>query len=92
MNKLIPVLFTALIFLLIDLYAFQAIKVAIANSSMLVKRIVTILYWSVTLFSIAGLVAFRIGDPEIFGRKTRTFIITGIASNYLIKFFMILIL
>jgi uncharacterized protein len=92
MNKLIPVLFTALIFVLIDFYAFQAIKVAIANSSILVKRIVTIFYWSVTLFSIAGLVAFRIGDPEMFGRKTRTFIITGIASNYLIKFFMIFFL
>ena len=89
---MIVILITALIFVLIDLYVFQAIKIAVSDSSLLIKRIVIGGYWTITLATLGLFFLFNFGDPDALGPKTRTFIITGIVSNYFIKLFIVLFL
>ena len=92
MNKLILVSLTAIIFILIDLYVFQAVKSVISNWRHEVKLIVGILFWGLTLISIAGLFIYHFGDPQKVGRLWRNFIMVMLFVNYFSKLFAVIVL
>ena len=56
MNRLLFVTVFSIIFLLIDYYAFQAIRILIANSSVSFQRIIKIVYFAFTFLVIAAIV------------------------------------
>ncbi len=92
MNKLVIVSLTAIIFILIDLYVFQAVKTVISNWRHEVKLAVRILFWGLTLISIAGLFIYHFGDPQKVGRLWRNFIMVMLFVNYFSKLFAVIVL
>ena len=92
MNKLILVSLTAIVFILIDLYVFQAIKSVMSNWRHEVKLILGILFWGLTLISIASLFIYHFGDPQKVGRLWRNFIMVMLFVNYFSKLFAVIVL
>jgi uncharacterized protein len=92
MNKLIIIPIFALVFILLDLYAFQALKVVIENLTEPWKRSLTIIYWSVTAITILGFFAYHFSPVDSIGKGFWTFVLVGIFMNYFSKFFGILFL
>src|SRR5690606_5658258 len=92
MTKLIVVPLIALIFILIDLYVFQAIKTVMVNWRDDVKIVVQILFWGLTFLSIASLFVYHFGDPQKVGRLWRNFIMVMLFVNYFSKIFAVLVL
>ncbi len=89
MNKLIFLVVTSLLFLLIDFYVFQAVRVVTHDLSGSVRRGISIAYWSLTGLTLVALYAYNLLNPDLFGRSGRMFILTGIFANYFSKLFML---
>ncbi len=86
MNKLIGIPIIAIVLLLIDYYAYSAIK------SVTTSKLVSQIYWGVSVVSIVALFAYHFLPPDLLGKKVRMLIMTGIFINYFSKFFGILFL
>ncbi|MEY5047903.1 MAG: hypothetical protein RLZZ175_1262 [Bacteroidota bacterium] len=91
-NKLIIVPLVLFIFALIDWYVFQGIR-SVTNhfkpeNQLLLSRI----YWSVTVLTFAAFLFYHFGNPYLFGRTFRNFLLVGVFINYFSKIFVVLFL
>lgn len=84
--------FFALIFLLIDYYVFQGIKLLSIGLSENTRKIIHGTYWSLTILTFAGYFTYHFINPDIVGTKFRTFIMVGIFMNYFSKIFAVFFL
>ncbi|MBR9831022.1 metallophosphoesterase [bacterium] len=87
MNKLIVIPIIALLFILIDWYVFQGVRVLIQNSSELTQKSVKIAFWSITALSLFAFFLYHFSNVDLLGKSVRMFILVGIFMNYLAKVF-----
>jgi hypothetical protein len=92
MSKLILIPLVAVIFILIDLYVFQALKIAVQNFSPLSKNIVFGIYWGFTAITLLGFFLYHFGNPDFFSRVARQFMLVLVFMNYLSKTIALLVL
>lgn len=92
MSKLILIPIVAVVFILIDLYVFQAVKIAVQNFSPLGKNIVFGIYWGITAITLLGFFLYNFGNPDSFSRVARQFMLVLVFMNYLSKTIALLVL
>ncbi len=92
MNKLIFIPIVAFIFIVIDIYVFQAVQTAFQGISPIRKKILDYIFWGITLVSVTTLFCAAFLHPDILGDKLRSFLITGIFINYFSKIFVVFFL
>ncbi len=92
MSKTILIPLVAVVFILMDLYVFQAVKLSLQNVNLLWKNIVYGLYWGITALTIAGFFLYHFGNPDAYSRIFRSFLLVIVFINYFSKFFAALIL
>lgn len=92
MNKLIIIPVVSLIFLLIDWYVWQAIKVSFQNTSDNTQAISKYIFWGLSVITITGMWLYNFTPPEWLGKNLRTIIMVGIFINYLSKIFVVVFL
>lgn len=80
------------VFLLIDLYVFQALKFLVRSSSEATQRTVTWCYWGFSALSIGTYLALQLLPPDSIGRVTRTMLWAAILIAYFSKFITIIFL
>ena len=73
------------IMLALDTYFYLALRTVSQNLSPRAKLIITIVYWSVTLLSIIGLLLFVLTEQELMGKGLRTYIFGIIMGLFLAK-------
>ncbi|MCH8233924.1 MAG: metallophosphoesterase [Bacteroidetes bacterium] len=92
LSRIFSVSIAAFILIMIDLYVYQAIKIVIIDLNPLWTKIIVWTYWGVTLLTVASLYYYNFGNPYIFGRVSRTFLLAGIFINYFSKLFAVFFL
>jgi uncharacterized protein len=85
-------IFFGLLFLVIDYYVFQAIKIVSEDCSPVSKNIVRIGFWVPTVLSIGALLWWTLGDPYQVSAGTRNWILTGLVAMYFSKVFAVVVL
>src|SRR5436305_6715333 len=89
MSKLIPVLIATAILLSIDFYAFQAIRTVTHNSSISVKRVVTISYWLVSLITIGFIWYIVFFDYYTLPKVIRVYMLSALFVFYIPKILIV---
>ncbi|MCU0340190.1 MAG: metallophosphoesterase [Spirosomaceae bacterium] len=90
MSRFFVILVTAGIFLLLDLYVFQAVKVFTRGSSPDTRRLVYGIYWAVPVVSLGvWIVTQFLIAPDAISRATRQFVWTAMLIPYFAKLFML---
>ena len=79
-------------FVLMDWYVFQAVRYFLDEISGNWKKVVYILYWTITALCIAGLLYYNLGGKNDMGRVLKTLIFTVIFVNFFSKIFGVLFL
>ncbi|SMG11471.1 hypothetical protein SAMN05661096_00410 [Marivirga sericea] len=92
MSKIILIPLAAVIFILIDLYVFQAVKIAVQNFSPLGKNIVFGIYWGFTAITLLGFFLYHFTNPDLFSRVARQFMLVIVFMNYISKTIALLVL
>lgn len=92
MNKFIVIPIVTAIFLLIDWYVWQAVKVAFQNSSNQTASIVKYMFWGLTAITILGMWLYNFTNPDWMGKNLRTVIMVGVFMNYFSKIFVVIFL
>lgn len=92
MNKLVIIPVVTLVFLLIDWYVFQAIKIATQHSSPQAQNLIKYLYWGLNLVVISGMWVYNFVSPDLLGKNIRTFLLVGVFISYFSKIFIVLFL
>ena len=92
MNKLIIIPVVTAIFLVIDYYVWQAVKVSVQNFSQTIQQSARYIFWGLTTLSLVGLWLYNFTNPDLLGKTIRTWIMVGIFMNYLSKIFVVLFL
>jgi len=92
MSKIILIPIVAVIFILIDLYVFQAVKIAVQNFSALGKNIAFSIYWGFTAITILGFFLYHFTNPDLFSRVARQFMLVIVFMNYISKTIALLVL
>lgn len=92
MNKLLIIPLFAVVFLLIDLYVFQAVKVLSVGLSALPKKIIYTAYWLVTALVLSGYFLYNFSNPDNYSRVFRMFMLTAVFMNYFAKLFAVVFL
>lgn len=90
--RLMTLFIFTLIFLVIDLYLFQAIINISKNWSPAGKAMVRYGFWIPTVLSIAALLWWAFDDPYKYSANLRNWVITGLVASYFSKLFGILVL
>ncbi len=72
--------------LLLDWYVFQAVKTVTSDLSNTPRRLVHIFYWSITAFSLLGILAYNLLDISQL-KSLRSIILVFIFGNFLAKLF-----
>jgi predicted MPP superfamily phosphohydrolase len=85
MNRLLIVSILLGVILLLDWYAFQAVKTLVAEASSSLQRWVRIIYISFTTLVIISLFIYNFGNPDGLGKHARTFLMSFIFMNVLAK-------
>jgi hypothetical protein len=85
MPRLLPLLIISGILLLIDFYAFQAIRTVMTQSDSFWKRAVTIAYWSITAITIASIVYFFFFDFYSVSKWIRVYLVSTLFVFYVPK-------
>ncbi len=67
------VLFFAVLLIVLDIYVFQAFKFAFRNSSELVQKTTTIIFWSMTAFCVGVLLVSRVYDWDLWPKALKTY-------------------
>ena len=91
-SRMTTLIFFGLLFLLIDYYVFQAIKIVSEDWSPVSKNIVRIGFWVPTVLSIGALLWWTLGDPYQVSAGTRNWILTGLVAMYFSKVFAVVVL
>ncbi len=67
------ILLFVLILIAFDIYVFQAFRFAFRNSSELIQKVMTVLYWSMTVFCIGVIIFSRIYDWDLWPKAIKTY-------------------
>ncbi len=92
MNKFIIIPTITIIFLLIDWYVWQAVKISTQNIAQSSQNIVKYIFWGITALTITGMWLYNFTNPDWMGKTMRTVIMVGVFINYVSKIFVILFL
>ena len=92
MSKLLAVSLVGILFILIDLYVYQAVKIVTLEWSQNWRRGVSVVFWAFTFLSVMGLFAYHFGDVEKVGKEWKTVIMVALFVNYFSKVFGVLAL
>jgi predicted MPP superfamily phosphohydrolase len=92
MNKLIIIPIISLVFLLIDWYVWQAVKVSFQGTAQNTQALVKYIFWGLTALTITGLWVYNFVNPDLLGKNLRTIIMVGVFMNYFSKIFVVLFL
>jgi predicted MPP superfamily phosphohydrolase len=80
------------VFILLDLYVFQGVKIITHSYSGNIRKIIHGIYWGITVISLSGYLMFHLGNPDTWSPVWRTFIFAFILVNYFSKLFVALFL
>lgn len=92
MNKLIIIPIVTAVLLLIDWYVWQAVKVAVQNTSNQTQQIIKYVFWGITSLTILGMWLYNFTNPDWLGKNMRTVIMVGVFMNYFSKIFVLIFL
>lgn len=92
MNKLLVISLLTLVFLLVDWYVFQALKVAAQHTSQTTQQWIKYAYWIFNALVLSGMWLYNFGNPDWLGKNVRTFLLVGVFISYFSKLFVVLIL
>ncbi len=92
MNKLLIIPLLTIIFLLIDWYVFQAIKVAFQHTSQTTQQWIKWVYWGINILVLSGMWLYNFGNPDLLGKNMRTFMLVGVFISYFSKLFIVVFL
>ena len=67
------VLFFAVLLIVLDIYVFQAFKFAFRNSSEIVQKTTTVIFWSMTAFCVGVLLVSRVYDWDLWPKAFKTY-------------------
>jgi len=87
MGKIITIAVFSFLFILIDLYVYQAIRTAIHGLPSGWKKFIYILFWGITVLSIVSLVLINTANLEPISRNLRRFLMVGLFIVYFSKIF-----
>ncbi len=79
-----------MVMLLLDLYVFQAVKTSFASSRF--RTAVHVSFWIVAILSVFGFILFVLTDPELLGRKLRSYLFACIIGLFLAKLVTVIFL
>jgi hypothetical protein len=88
---MIRVLFVAVfsvVFLLIDYYAFQAIKTITANQSEGFRKGIKIIYFTISYLVVLAILIYNFGNPDGIAKHARTALMSFVFINVLAKLFL----
>ena len=77
------------LYILLDYYVFQAVKVVTETTAPSYSKFIYAVYWSVTFLSLIALVSFNMLDSVKHGAY-RSFLMTAVVINFSAKFFSLL--
>ena len=89
-QRLSFLLVLGLIMLLIDIYAFQAVRMITGNLSSGAARIIHIIYWTFSAICLAAFAYYHLSPYEFITSGIRTAIATGLFVIYFSKVFIVL--
>ncbi len=92
MNKLILIPILTVIFLAMDLYAFQALKTVTQTLSDPTRKWIYIAYWSFTAITLGGFFVYHFGNVDKMSTSLKNFLLFGVFANYFSKLFVVLFL
>lgn len=90
MNRIVIVIVLALLFLLIDLYAYQSFKTAFSGFSIQNQKTIKWIYIGLIVLSMACFLYYHFGNPDLLGRHLRTFLLSIVFMHYLAKIILVL--
>ena len=73
------------IMLLLDTYIFQAVRAVSQGASPKIRLIIYIAYWFLTALTIACFLLFVFGNPDVLGKKIRTYLFATLIGLFLAK-------
>ena len=85
MNRILFVAVFSFVFLLLDYYAFQAVKTLIANQSESFQKGVKIVYFTFTSLVILAIIIYNFGNPDGIAKHARTALMSFVFINVLAK-------
>ena len=88
MNRMLFVFVFSVVFLLIDYYAFQAIKTLTANQSSGFQKAVKIIYFSISYLVVLAIIIYNFGNPDGIAKHARTALMSFVFINVLAKLFL----
>ncbi len=74
------------VMLLVDTYAFQAIRTVSQSASPRVKTIVYAVYWSLSALAVIGYLLFIFSKPDLLPKRVRTYLFATLMGFFLAKF------
>jgi uncharacterized protein len=74
------------VMLLLDTYVFQAVKTVSQSASPKTRTIIYIIFWSLSLFAVAGFLLFAFSGHDFLPKKVRTYLFATILGLFLAKF------
>lgn len=89
-SKYIVIPLLTCLFLLMDWYVWQAVKVVFQNNTEQTRQIVKWIFWGITALTVSSLWIYNFADPDTLGRKMRTVILFSVFAVYGSKLFSIL--
>ena len=89
MSKYLPIFITAAIILAIDFYAYQGIRYAISSSSLTIRKVVMLLYWAISVFTISSIFLFTFYSPFNLPQSVRVIWFGSLIIFYLPKILLI---
>jgi uncharacterized protein len=92
MNKIVIIPIITAVFLLIDWYVWQAVKVSTQNTSQNTQHVIKYIFWGTTIFTLTGMWLYNFTNPDWMGKTMRTVIMVGVFINYVSKIFVVLFL
>ena len=92
MSKFILIPIVTIIFLLLDFYVYQALKLTIQNVTGIWRSVAIYGYWGFTALTIACFWLYHFGNPDNYSRVFRSFLLVIVFMNYFSKFIAALVL
>lgn len=85
MRTPVGVLIFIVFMLLLDSYFFQAVKSITNSATPKLRLIVYSFYWGLVILTIIGFILFVYTDPQLMGKRVRTFLFASIIGLFLAK-------
>lgn len=92
MNRILFFLLIAAVFLLMDVYVYQAVRTVSRGLSETAQRVIASVYWGVTALSLITYIVMQLLPPDMVGRTTRSLIWAAVLIPYFSKLFAVIFL